>query len=446
MSVFKYVELANSLVESEKKHISNIESYEAKVESLKKKIQKCEQKLEKANERLFREMDKDEPDYEKIYEIETRISNLEASIERAKDDIDTYEEKINDEKTEYDLVIEQKQTTLSQIHQLQDTEEENIQQVSGAYGDFADIGRNMMSALIRNQEILSEAAGILGDNSQSSYSSSFGGSVASGSSTFTSAILNENDYNISQTQGNVVSGNVSTNTDSGEETNLTQSQSGNSSSAHEKRTPTQTEEFTRKLLEKKGYIDGNKFSFMKVSMNGQSVLCSRQGSPKGYQKPDKYKLDENSGTLYIVEDKNYSIENGISSVLDSMVNQAENRIRNCLNVTVPQGLMNNSNESYIKNLVISFSLDVHGHYFHKDGSPVLVSEFLKRERAGFFKGKQTPRKYSGLSQKIQQRLLKRFSGDESKLDNVYIRVGLLFGNLTNKNLDASDTDVYIPKD
>ncbi|MGN1457096.1 MAG: hypothetical protein ACI4XP_03970 [Acutalibacteraceae bacterium] len=200
--------------------------------------------------------------------------------------------------------------------------------------------------------------------------------------------------------------------------NLSQTSSNinviNSDSMH-KRTPSETENFTENLVSGKGYINGNKFAFKKIQVENKSVLCKHPGNQKGDQKPDKYKFDEEKKTLYIIEDKNYGIEKNIDNLINNIVKQSKNRIDNCFDVYVPKNVLNNVSDSYVKKMNITFSIDVKGHYFHQDGTPVKISELNK------------------IKEKVLEKLSKQV--DNEILHNVNIRIGVLFDSLTNKMLD-----------
>ena len=195
-------------------------------------------------------------------------------------------------------------------------------------------------------------------------------------------------------------------------------------------TSQQTEELTKKLLSGAGYIDGNKYAFEKKQReDGKFVLLPRHGSNEGYQKPDKYKFNCAKSTLYIVEDKNYRIENGLHSLVDNMVKQAANRIDHCLNVIVPEGVMENKNEGYIEKLVITFSVDLKGHEFHKDESDVLIGELqnLRTRNKGYIT--------LSFVDTVKKHLSEKCLNYQKFRDKVTLRVVTLLGDIPNKPLD-----------
>ena len=74
------------------------------------------------------------------------------------------------------------------------------------------------------------------------------------------------------------------------------------------------------------------------------------------------------------EEKNYKIENGTSSVVQSISNQLIKRIDCFFGAIVPASVSGEEKDSKIEKMDLEYIIDLHGHYYHKDGSPVSISE------------------------------------------------------------------------
>lgn len=197
-----------------------------------------------------------------------------------------------------------------------------------------------------------------------------------------------------------------------------------------KRSPQETEDFTmHNFLENNGYINGNLFSFMRIIEDGKAILVRRKGSPTGYQKPDQYKYESSNSILYIVEEKNYSVENGLHSLVNAIVSQAENRIRNCLDVEVSEGLMGNECVGKINKLVLTFCIDLKGHEKHKDDSQVLISELQQLNIRN-----QSKLQTMDFVDVIKGKLLERFPDQKELTDRVSLRIVTYLGDIPNKSL------------
>lgn len=184
-----------------------------------------------------------------------------------------------------------------------------------------------------------------------------------------------------------------------------------------KRTPQETENFTEAILKETGYINGNKFPFHRVENNGIAFLEKHPGNQKGDQKPDKYRFVEKSKELFIVEDKNYGVEKNINSLVNNIAKQAIKRVDACLDALVPVGELNNSEEGKIERINITFSIDLKGHYFHDDNTPVTIEELNK------------------IPKYVRQKVISKIG--EERYSKVNIRFSTLFNSLTNKPLDFS---------
>lgn len=92
------------------------------------------------------------------------------------------------------------------------------------------------------------------------------------------------------------------------------------------------------------------------------------------QMPDLYTFVKETGTLHIAEQKNYSIEDGLSSLKTNIAEQAVKRITHCLNVYASTELTGLSKPFYVDKLTIDFNIDVKGHYRREDGSYLTILE------------------------------------------------------------------------
>lgn len=184
-----------------------------------------------------------------------------------------------------------------------------------------------------------------------------------------------------------------------------------------KRTPKETEDYTEAILADAGYINGNEFPFHRVENGEKSFLEKHPGNQKGDQKPDKYKFDSDKKVLFIVEDKNYGIEKNINSLVNNISNQAIKRIKSCLDTDVPAGVLNNKDDSHIDRITITFSVDLKGHYFHTDNTPVTVEELRS----------------------VPQLVMKKVASKvgKEKMSQVNLRFSTLLNSITNKPLDFS---------
>lgn len=154
-----------------------------------------------------------------------------------------------------------------------------------------------------------------------------------------------------------------------------------------------------------------------MECNGIAFLEKHPGNQKGDQKPDKYKFVEKTNELFIVEDKNYGVEKNINSLVNNIAKQAIKRIDGCLGVKVPVGVLNNCAEGMVERISITFSIDLMGHYFHNDNTPVTIEEL------------------NNIPRYVRQKVVSTIG--EEKLSKVNIRFCGLFDSLINKPLDLS---------
>lgn len=152
------------------------------------------------------------------------------------------------------------------------------------------------------------------------------------------------------------------------------------------------------------------------------MLYRAPGNQKGDQKPDSYKFDESKKTLFIIEAKNYKVENGIYNLVNNIFDQASRRIDNCMDVSVPQGLMGNTENGYIENMTITFAIDLDGHELHKNNSPVLIKEL------------------DDIPKKVYSKLRDQYGNLTAK--RVYLRIGTIINGRFNKPLDVSYYDLF----
>lgn len=138
-----------------------------------------------------------------------------------------------------------------------------------------------------------------------------------------------------------------------------------------------TEEHSERIVSDLGlgYINGNKHPLAIRTIDEKKHLITSTGNKKGDQKPDKYRFDEQSGTIYIIEDKNYSIEtkNGRNNLPNNMFKQLKYRMV-LLGTAVSASFIGSTSNSIINKIYLTFNIDLSGHNGKEEKSPVLIAD------------------------------------------------------------------------
>ena len=140
-----------------------------------------------------------------------------------------------------------------------------------------------------------------------------------------------------------------------------------------------TERDSEEMVRGLGYINGNEHPLARRTIDGINYLITSTGNIEGDQKPDKYRIDEQSGIIYIIEDKNYSIETkkGRYNLPNNMFKQLKDRIVFFLGTTVPASLIGSTSNLIINKISLTFNIDLSGHNGKEANSPVLIADLNK---------------------------------------------------------------------
>lgn len=326
---------------------------EREIPQVQTSIGNCNEEIQHLRNRLSDAEDDDQRSslYEQIHAAENRRRNLEEELERCEEKKKVAQERMDAET----ILIKKYQEKCEELTTLYQNLESSLSQYSENMVQYRSTvtakATDMMGALDQISSI---------QQSYENFSLS-GGDIGSGAGGFSSGAAMLGSGGGSAFVGSISSAGVVGGT------KQTSSSINSVKSSIPKRTYQETEHVIKEKLPN-SYHDGN----IDKLFNRNGTIEFVKSTPKGTQKPDQYRFSGN--TMYIKEEKNYKIENGTSSVVQSISNQLIKRIDCFFGATVPASVSGEEKDSKIEKMDLEYIIDLHGHYYHKDGSPVSISE------------------------------------------------------------------------
>lgn len=319
---------------------------ERKIPQIRTSIADCNAELQHLRNRLA-DADDDERSslYGQIDEEEARRNELEEELEQCEAQKETAQEQIDAET----ILVKKYQEKSEELTTLYQNLESSLSKYSEDMVQYCSMVTAKATAMMDTLDQISSI-----QQSYENFSLS-GGGMGGGAGDFSSRA--------------VALGSGSGSSAGGGYSRASMGQDGFSASVGSsipKRTCQETESVIKEKLPD-SYHDGN---IDKLFNRNGTIEFKR--APKGTQKPDQYRFS--GDTMYIKEEKNYSIENGTSNVVQSISKQLIKRINCFFGATVPASVSGGEKDSKIEKMDLEYIIDLHGHYYHKDGRPVSISE------------------------------------------------------------------------